>query len=448
MSLTTVVFLIAYAGGLALALLRDPKFGLYTYLAVFYLHPPSRWWGSVLPDLRWSLVAALVTLVATISRPSVKSLPGWYLATPAKLLIVFTVWLWIQNAWALSPDEHFGVSVLFTKYLVLLFLIHRLVDSTEEVGRFLFIHVVGCTYLGWLAYMESDVGRLEGVGWPGIDEANALGMFVASGLVCAGLLFLGDSSRRRWICLLALPFLVNTIVQSESRGAVLGAVAGGLSALYMSKQGLRMKLVAAAAAGLTVLLAVAPTVFWERMFTLRATVDEQADMDLSAQNRLVLIEAQFRMAAAYPFGAGHRGTAALSPRYLDERWLTRSGDDLWGAGARSSHNTLMSALVEQGVVGLVVFGWLLSWLLRTMMKVRGWWGLTYPGLVEIRLYAAAAAASLIVVFAAGMFTDYLKTEVQIWMMAVLSVLLRLQANRVAVTYSIASARGGVPPRSI
>ena len=42
MSLTGIAFLLLYTGGLGAALIRGPKWGLWTYMMVFYLHPPSR----------------------------------------------------------------------------------------------------------------------------------------------------------------------------------------------------------------------------------------------------------------------------------------------------------------------------------------------------------------------------------------------------------------------
>ena len=61
---TALAFLLLYVLGLVLAIFVRPLYGLYTYVVVFYLHPPSRWWGGALPDLRWSLIAAAVTLLA------------------------------------------------------------------------------------------------------------------------------------------------------------------------------------------------------------------------------------------------------------------------------------------------------------------------------------------------------------------------------------------------
>jgi hypothetical protein len=83
----------------------------------------------------------------------------------------------------------------------------------------------------------------------------------------------------------------------------------------------------------------------------QGAVEQGGRIDGSAENRMVLLEAQMRMAAGYPHGAGHRGTAALSPQYLDREWLTFGTDDSEEEAARSSHNTFMTVLVEQGIPG-------------------------------------------------------------------------------------------------
>lgn len=69
MSVTALAFLVVYFVMLMLAFVRDPVWGLYAYLWVFYNHPPARWWGQELPDFRLSLVAALLTLFAMLLRP-------------------------------------------------------------------------------------------------------------------------------------------------------------------------------------------------------------------------------------------------------------------------------------------------------------------------------------------------------------------------------------------
>jgi hypothetical protein len=64
MSLTALIFLAVYGLLLALAFLRRPYWGLLAYMWAFYNHPEARWWGEQVPALRYSLIAAVVTLLA------------------------------------------------------------------------------------------------------------------------------------------------------------------------------------------------------------------------------------------------------------------------------------------------------------------------------------------------------------------------------------------------
>ena len=115
MSITGAVFLLVFFAGMGLALFRDPVFGLYTYVAEFYLSPPSRWWGAALPDLRWSFLAAGVTLAALIFRlhlqPGAKS---WLSTTPAKIMLIYILWFWVESLWALDGVSHNVAAIQLT----------------------------------------------------------------------------------------------------------------------------------------------------------------------------------------------------------------------------------------------------------------------------------------------------------------------------------------------
>ena len=121
MSLTLLAFVGFYVGLLVLALGRNPIFGLYAYLLAYYGHPPGSWWGDPLSDVRWSLIAAIVTLMGTLRVKKDESQSDWYADTPTKLLIAFSIWLWIQHLWALDLHEQTVLAVLYTKYVVLFF---------------------------------------------------------------------------------------------------------------------------------------------------------------------------------------------------------------------------------------------------------------------------------------------------------------------------------------
>src|SRR5262245_61503577 len=123
MSLSALIFLVVFALGLFLTLQRGPIYGLLTYLWAFYNSPPDRWWGESLPDLRWSLVASMVTLIAITQKQSTLTRLPWHSNWGIRILIAFTVWLWIQNIWALDDARHWFVCTLFVKYILLFYII-------------------------------------------------------------------------------------------------------------------------------------------------------------------------------------------------------------------------------------------------------------------------------------------------------------------------------------
>lgn len=415
MSLTGLAFLVAFVAVMGLALFRHPLFGLYGYVAVFYLHPPSRWWGETLPDLRWSLLAATITLIATLRLAPDRTRPSWISTTPARLLIAYTCWLMVQTAWALERDEHIEATVLFAKYVLLFYLVYRLVDTEQRIRDFLIVHIIGAFYFGFLAFSLDVSGRLEGVGGPGIDESNALAMQMATAMAVAAMLLLGEKGWRRALCLLALPFLLNAIVLAGSRGAFLALVISGLVLWKLKPEAYRRWFYLYAGLGVILLGILAHEPFWERVQTIGTAVDSREQLDTSALSRLELIDAQWKMFRAYPLGSGHRGTEALSANYLEERFLSRNPDG--STGTRSSHNTFMTALVEQGIPGAVLFVSIWVWVGRTAIRINH---AAAPASVNLANYAAAVAGALAVILIAGMFVDYLKAEIQVWLFALLA----------------------------
>jgi hypothetical protein len=425
MSLTGLAFVAAFFGAMGLALFRHPVFGLYGYVAVFYLHPPSRWWGESLPDLRWALFAAVVTFIATLRLPQDKTRESWTSTTAAKLLIAYTLWLWIQMAWALDRAEQMDISILFTKYVLLFYLIYRLIDTPQKVTHFLVAHVIGCAYLGWLAYNARVSGRLEGVGGPGIDEANALAMQMGTGVAVAAMLLLGTRGWVRWVCFAAMPLMLNTMVLAGSRGAFVALLATGMALWYLKPLKHRKLFYAYAVLGAILFGMLASQVFIKRIDTITAVTQQDAEVDRSAESRLVIINAQWEMAKEYPLGAGHRGTAVLSTQYLDPIYLSHT--EVNGkrvAGQRSSHNTFMTTLVEQGIPGAVMWLWLWLWVANTLRRARE--RSTDADATERATLVAAIGGGLAMVFVAGQFVDYLKVEVQVWLLVLLASVMQLR----------------------
>jgi O-Antigen ligase len=412
------LFAMACAVLIVLALWRYPICGLYFYFLAFYIHPPSRWWGYILPDLRWSLLAAAVTVLA-LTIHGKKLTPGrasWVATGPGIILLTFVGYLWLQLLWAVDLEEHGAATIQYTKYVLTFHLMYRLSDTPRKVWSLLGVHVAGCTFLGWLCFTTGRGGgdRLDGVGGPGIDDANTLGMMMVTGFVVAAMMFLYAKGRRRFGWVIGLPLMLNGMVLAGSRGAFLGLF-GGLIVVYFLRPPKQAWVFGMAAVlGLALGARVVDQQFIDRMLTVKTAVKGDGPIEASAESRLFIVEAQVKMFASYPLGAGNKGTAWLSPQYLDESLLARGGDKV---GVRSSHNTFMTFLVEQGIPGVILFVWAILWGLGTVLRIRRLQKQGAPP--ELVAPAAACCAALAVVAVSGNFTDYLLAEVQIWMFALL-----------------------------
>lgn len=438
MALTSYAYILIFFGGLALCVLRGPVWGLYTYLAVFYLDPPSRWWGHYLPDLRWSLLAAAVTFVCVVLRKRDAARPGFFSHGLPWIFLAYVAWMWIQLPFAIDSQALVG-PVLFTKYLVLLYLIYEIVDSEQRVRDFLLAHVGGCLFLGWLAFIAVGGGRLEGVGGPGIDDANTMSMHFGTGVVAGAVLLLTERRWRFWLPLVAMPFMLNGMIQGSSRGAFLGLLAGGLCLLWLKPPGYKKRFILFSILGAMLFAYLANGFFLHRMASLEAVTSDQEQLDFSAASRLVIIKAQWRMFLDHPLGVGYRGTAALSPQYLATKYLAENKGNSTAQRQRSSHNTFMSVVVNQGLPGIVLLIALLVWVWKTVGMV------TRRSGQEPRLwgYGTAVAAALTVAVVAGQFAPYMKAEVQYWLLALL-LSLRVLASEKAATI----AEEAVPAESL
>ena len=413
MTVIGTLFAAAFFSAMLLALVRNPIFGLYAYVAVFYLHPPSRWWGEFLPDLRWSFTAATITLIAIwIRLPApTKAEKSWISTWPAKLMIAFSAWFWLESLWALDEVQHHIEAILLTKYVLVYYMIFRLINTPQKITSFLLVHVAGCLYLGYLGYTADSSGRLNGVGGPGIEDSSTLGMQLATAVVIAGMLAIRLRMWRQAVCAASITFSLNAIVLTQGRGAFLGMIAGGFMVFCLRPIVHRRLFIAYAALGLVLFGYVANHDFWARMDTVTSAAGNENEMEFSAMERVGMFEAQIEMAKLYPFGTGHRGSAFLSHTMLDPKFLSSSG-------GRSSHNVFMTVLVEQGIPGIIMFFGMIGWTAMTLFRLKK--AFSGPLYAESAVLNAAIGGALTVVIVAGMFADFAHCEVQIWMFALLA----------------------------
>lgn len=420
MSLTALVFLLAFGAGVVLAFARHPIYGLMTYVGVFYIHPPSRWWGQgLLLEFRWSLMAAAVTLLALLIRRPDRPTAPVFRSGAFWGFVFFVFWIALQSFWALDREAHLNQLSIYLKFIVVIFMICRCIETSEHLRLFLWTHVTGCFYLGWLAFRSYSGGRLDGVGGPGIDEANAAALQMVTGILVAGSLFLAGSARLRAALLGMIPIMVNGLVTTISRSGFLAVAVGGLVYNFFAPGRYRRVIRILSVLAVILFALLTNETYWERIGTIKHKGEDIVGVDTGG-GRLEIIAAQFRMFEGRPLGCGHMCTTVLSPSYLEERFLS--------GGARASHNSFMSMLVDHGVVGGVVYVLMLVWIFRSLRTV----GARLKGDEDFLATALPAIAAVLAAITVGdMFVQYMKFEARFWFLSLLIVLLHLSEKRMA-----------------
>jgi len=182
---------------------------------------------------------------------------------------------------------------------------------------------------------------------------------------------------------------------------------------FMKPRAYRRLFIWGAALGVAVVMYLGHEAFWERMSTIGTAVEQTEEADTSTLSRVALAKVQLKVAADHPFGVGHRGIVVLAPSYLPREYLARQG-------SRSSHNTYLTVLSEQGVPGVFIIGALVLWTLRRVWRMREL--RRRPAFTRISGQLAAVSAMLAIAAVGGLAVDYLKAEVQIWALILLTVL--------------------------
>jgi hypothetical protein len=431
-SLTAAVVFAVFGIGLLLGVVAHPIYALLSYLWIYYNHPPANWWGSDLPDLRYSLIAGLVALVAAARARTPFSIP-WYDNAGAKLLVAYCVWMWCQIPWAINVEAHLEGSILATKYVILFYLIYRIVTDEKRFETFFWAHVVGCFILGWIAYRSTVHGRLETIAIPGVDDSNLLATQMITGAAIAGFMFVGISGYRRWILLLMLPFMLNALILTQSRGGFPALAASAPAAWYLAPKKQRGFVSIAIVLGAVLFLMLANEQFWDRASTIFNGSEARAK-----ETRLEILVPQINMFLDHPLGAGHRGNEFLSPFYIPREHLS---PEAW---VRSAHNTFIAALVDQGFPGAILLMSLYFWVGLSLVRLRRLDAQGLPALLGI--YRAALGTALASCFVSGLFLNLLKTEVQVWLLGLLASLIALSRTSIGVASERPNAKEAHCPR--
>ncbi len=329
------------------------------------------------------------------------------------------VWAWIfagvcalSATWALvRPDVTLDFTWEMVKTLIassaLVWAIRSEFDISALMTAFAFgtlhagvLHTVGAR----LGYIAPDLDRENGV-LPE-DQPTIMVMFLPLLIILA----MKGSRLQKIIAWCAIPFALNSIVKSYQRAAFVGVIVVVLLLLLLLKGRTRVRLAAVlVVAGTLFVVRLAPPNYWDWVKSIEHPTEEA-----SANSRFVVADASVRMYQDYPFGVGYKNYQFVSPRYLDEIYLTN--------GKRSAHNSFFAIACDLGPLGFIPWVFAVGTALVLFRRVRR---SSYTGDPRLPMYALALEVGLVGWFAVGFFHDVHDADPAYWFLASSVILYRL-----------------------
>jgi O-antigen ligase len=418
MSIIAIVFVLLYFGGLILAFVkRAPIFGLGSYLLAFYLHPPIRWWGQSLPDLRWSFLASILTLAVLFINHKQNPIQ-FFKYKENKFLLLLFLFLLLQYFWAGNVHFH-GIYVsLFFKLLILILIIQNSIKDEKDLIAFVFFNAIGCSYFGYVGLTEHSGGRLETAGGASLTSANQLAQHLGVILIFSAYsLLLKIPTKYKIISIVSTLLILETIMLTQSRTVILALVLTAVFVLIYAPPKDKKKLYLFVLLGGIAFSMLLGSQILNRISTLTAD-DESQVQDKSAASRMVIIKSQFEMFKDSPLlGHGHRSTLLLSPFYIPKQYLQANG-------FRASHNFIMAMLVDHGLIGTSLYFSVIYLCLMKARKIANF-KVENENLLNIQTIGISFGIGLIFFLIVGLGSNNKVLEVDIWLYAIIPVIFNM-----------------------
>jgi O-antigen ligase len=268
--------------------------------------------------------------------------------------------------WSLYPEGTLTQAVTYIQLLMMVWLMWELASRGREQMRLMQAYVLGTFVSGidtvylFLSHHESVYQRYAGARL----DANDLGLMMALSIPVSYYLLIQSKGKIAWVYRLQLALAGTTVLLTASRGAALASVVAlAIVPLTHARLTARQKI----AVLLTVSFLVAgallfvPSTSWERLSTIPQEFSQG-----TFTGRTVIWTAAWELFRGHPIlGVGANAFRLTVSRILTE---TIRADESGIPQAPAAHNTFLSVLVEQGVIGFALFCALLSVL---ALSVRG-----------------------------------------------------------------------------
>jgi len=267
------------------------------------------------------------------------------------VMALFVLLAVLSYMWSLFPEGTLIEAFSYLQLFTMVWLIWELAPGVQEQMHLMRAYVFGTfvsgmdTFYLFLSHQKSVYQRYAGAKL----DANDLGLIMALSIPMSYYLLIQNQGRMVWVYRVHLILAGTTILLTASRGATLATVVAlAIVPLTQARLGGRQRV----ALVLTVILLIGGVLFfvpetsWERLATV-PTEFEQGTFT----GRTIIWKAGWEIFRAHPFvGIGANAFRVIVSRELAEPIRMGEADP-----APPAHNTFLSVLVEQGVLGFAVF---------------------------------------------------------------------------------------------
>ncbi len=293
------------------------------------------------------MVTLVLGVLAVVEKGSIRRPAAGHM-----MMALFVLSAAASYLWSLYPEGTLTQTVTYIQLFALAWLIWELAPREERQRRLMQAYVLGTFVSGidtvyrFLAHEESAYHRYAGASL----DANDLGLMIALSIPISYYLVIQEKGPMTWIYRLQLALAGTTILLTASRGATLAClVALAIVPLTQTRLTINQKI----AVMLTLALLISAVIFfvplssWERLSTVPGEFSHG-----TLTGRTIIWTAGWEIFCEHPYvGIGANAFRIIVSRVLAEPIRF---DDPNGP-APPAHNTFLSVLVEEGLLGFAIF---------------------------------------------------------------------------------------------
>ena len=359
-----------------LAYRNGPFWGLFAYMNIYFNVPNDRinWWASYLPFDRWSLLTTFVLITSLVLHRD--KLSQHKFGNARWVFIFLALSAIITYTSAIDPNNAKAFLSKLISYAIFVYILIKSIKHASQLRLILIAIVAMSANVSLNAYLYGKRinARLEGVGSADANGANLFALLLA-GIIPIIFVFIKEGKTyERIIAILSLPLVLNAFVLCNSRGSTV-ALAGGIfvAVMLVADNKIRRGVIALGIIVAPVFLHLTDDEFISRfttLFEVSSALEDSTQARNLSSGRTEIWDYGMQMANDHPLGVGPNGFKKLARFYMPKEVLTF----LPGAehGQRAAHNTYLQVIVEQGILGIIV--WLAlclhtSWFLYKSFKL-------------------------------------------------------------------------------